>query len=196
MEPSHRPDSRDWAVRIIPLFTVAVLQALGPASATSSTPPRDAHQELGATQIGPWRVRAWNAPTGGFSGCTAHRLDDGVVASFGRSSSGYSLALGSPQWQLEEQGPVAVTLVAGSASAQAEAFVTRRTNLLVMLQRNPALVPRIVNEFKRADAIEIRGAGVTVRVPSSEAAAALAELDRCWREHGGAATGSLGGSGP
>ena len=89
-----------------------------------------------------------------------------------------------------------MTLVAGPATIHAEAYVTRRTNLLVILQRNPALIPRIVNEFKRAEALEIRGAGVTFRLSSDQAAAALAELDKCWREHGGGATGSLGGSGP
>jgi len=183
-------------VRIILFLAVTALQALGPASATSSPPPRDTHQEFGAIRIGPWTVLAWNARTGAFSGCTVHRVENGLVASFGRSGSGYTLALGSTQWQLDEQGPQTVTLIAGSATTPAEAYVTRRTNLLVILQRNPALIPRIVNEFKRADALEIRGAGVAARVSSDDAAAALAELNKCWREQGSSATGSLGRSGP
>src|ERR671939_2032775 len=52
--------------------------------------------------IGSWQVQAWSDRAGAFSHCTLHRLDDGFVAAFNRSASGYALALGSVRWRLRK----------------------------------------------------------------------------------------------
>ena len=168
------------------LFRAALLLQALSAAATPvlSAPALDGYHQLAAAQIGPWTLQAWNTRDGTFSGCTVHRVDDGVVASFGRGASGYNLVLGSDQWQLGEPSAQIVTLAAGSATALAEAHVTRRTHMLVILQRNPLLVPSIMNEFRRAGPLEVRIAGGTIRISSDQAAFALAELDKCWRERG------------
>ena len=112
-----------------------------------------------------------------------HRLDHGFVAVFSRSLSGYSLALGSVRWRLRQNTAFPVLLTAGTAQTQAQAVATSDKVVSIGLQRNPALIPRIVNEFKAADALEVRIGGETFRIPSDGAEPALAELDRCWREH-------------
>ena len=167
------------------------LSALAPASAAGSAP--DGYTQAAAAEIGAWRIQAWNTRGQAFAGCTAHRVDGGVVASFARSTSSYNLVLSSSRWRLEEQSTRTVTLVAGSATALAEAHVTRPTNLFIVLQRNSALTPRILNELRTAGSLQVRTAGGTIHVPADQAAAALAELDRCWREQGDdGATGSIG----
>ena len=160
-------------------IAVAALLASGPAAASPGIPDADG----APVQIGPWTVQAWDARPGAFSHCTLHRLDNGFVAAFSRGVSGYGLALGSIRWRLPERAAFPVLLVAGAAQIQAQALATSGTVVSIALQRNPALVPRIVNEFKAADALEVRIAGETFRIPSDGAGPALAELDRCWREY-------------
>ena len=145
--------------------------------------PADRSPGGAPVRIGPWTVQAWNTRAGAFSHCTLHRLDSGFVAAFSRSASGYGLALGSVRWHLREQSSFPVLLTAGAAQTQAQALATGEKVVSIGLQRNPALIPRIVNEFKTADALEIRIEGETFRIPADGAEPALAELDRCWREH-------------
>lgn len=165
-------------------IVLAVLLAPHAGWAAASPDGSADRSPVGApVRIGPWTVQAWNTRAGAFSHCTLHRLDSGFVAAFSRSASGYGLALGSIRWHLREPSSFPVLLTAGTAQTQAQALATGERVVSIGLQRNPALVPRIVNEFKAADALEIRIEGETFRIPSDGAEPALAELDRCWREH-------------
>src|ERR671932_498396 len=156
----------------------ALLAPHAGGAAASPDVPADRSPGGAPVRIGPWTVQAWNTRAGAFSHCTLHRLDGGFVAAFSRSASGYGLALGSVRWHLPEQSSFPVQLTAGAAQTQAQALATGAKVVSIGLQRNPALIPRIVNEFKAAEALEIRIEGETFRIPSDGAEPALAELDR------------------
>ena len=175
----HRP----WRALGAAMAVAAWLAPHAARSAASPEIPAERSPAGAPVRIGLWAVQAWNGRTGAFSHCTMHRLDHGFVAVFSRSLSGYSLALGSVRWRLRQNTAFPVLLTAGTAQTQAQAVATSDKVVSIGLQRNPALIPRIVNEFKAADALEVRIGGETFRIPSDGAEPALAELDRCWREH-------------
>ncbi len=152
-------------------------------AATSAGASADQSPDGAPVSIGSWQVQAWQDEAGAFSHCTLHRLDNGFVAAFSRSASGYALALGSVRWKLQKSSALPVLLMAGSAHAQAQALATSDKVVSISLERNPGLIPRIISELKMAQALRIGIDDETLQLPSDGVRPALAELDRCWRDH-------------
>src|SRR5919202_6255808 len=177
---------RDTALGPALWVTMAIGLLLAPqtgSAAASADISADQSPSGLPVSIGSWQVQAWNDRAGAFSHCTLSRLDNGFVTVFSRGTPGYALALGPVRWKLQKSSTLPVLLMAGSVQTQAQALATSDKVVSISLQRNPALIPRIISELKLADALKVRIGDETLQLPSDGVRSALAELDGCWREH-------------
>src|SRR5918912_498553 len=150
---------RDTALGPALWVTMAIGLLLAPQTGSAAaSADMSADQSPGGlpVSIGSWQVQAWNDRAGAFSHCTLRHLDNGFVTVFSRGASGYALALGTVRWKLQKNSTLPVLLMAGSVQTQAQALATSDKVVSISLQRNPALIPRIISELKLADALRIR----------------------------------------
>lgn len=123
--------------------------------------------------VGPWTV-ATTYKADKFENCTMTRSSDGLGIMFVRNQEGLLLSLDSPKWRLERGKAYSVHLSAGSRSVDAKALAESKSVTI-------ALADAPFNERLRiANVLEVRGEGMTLRLPLDGSAAALERLDVCF----------------
>jgi hypothetical protein len=129
-------------------------------------------EDIKRDTIGPWQIEA-TFKDDKFDHCAISRSVDDVVARFVRTNDGLSLALQSPNWQLERGKSYPVHMKAGAISWDAQ----------VAAEANSVSVPiadkRFVNGLRAANALIVEGAGATIRIPLNQSLVALGRLDEC-----------------
>ncbi|MBR0697826.1 hypothetical protein [Bradyrhizobium lablabi] len=123
--------------------------------------------------VGPWTI-ATTYKADRFENCTMTRSSDGLGIVFLRNQDGLLLSLDSAKWKLERGKAYSVRLAAGSRSGDAKALAESKSVTI-------ALADAAFNERLRiANVLEVRGEGMTLRVPLDGSAAALDRLDACF----------------
>jgi hypothetical protein len=158
------------------LFTEATMRAiLAFACLSIAAMPALAQQPLDiqTAAVGPWTI-ATTYKADKFENCTMTRSGDGLGVMFVRNQDGLLLSLDSPKWKLERGKAYTVRLAAGSRSVDAKALAESKS-VTITLADAP------FNERLRiANVLEVRGQGMTLRVPLDGSAAALERLDVCF----------------
>jgi hypothetical protein len=123
--------------------------------------------------IGPWEIET-TFKGDKFDRCSINRkLDDDIVATFIRTGGGLSLELQSPNWRLDKgkQYPVKINL--GPISFDDE--VAAEANSVTMDIKDK----KFSAGLRAASALNVIGAGATIRVPLDKSTAAFDRLDQC-----------------
>ena len=129
--------------------------------------------DIQALAVGPWTI-ATTYKADKFDNCTMTRSSDGLGIVFVRNQEGLLLSLDSPKWRLERGKAYSVRLSAGSRSVDAKALAESKSVTI-------ALADAPFNERLRiANVLEVRGEGMTLRLPLDGSAAALERLDVCF----------------
>jgi hypothetical protein len=159
-------------VRVPVLLAVITLPA---SIALAQAPPE-------GVLVGPWLIEVSFTGNGDFDRCIMSRTTvEGLDVRFGRDETGLSLALSSPNWQLEEGAAYPVEFAADDWIWEAD--VTATTNTVSV-----ALTDETFNQGLRlANVLEIRAAAATLRVPLDGSAAGLARLETCFERNSVAA---------
>jgi hypothetical protein len=123
--------------------------------------------------VGPWTI-ATTYKADKFESCTMTRSSDGLGIMFVRDQEGLLLSLDSPKWKLERGKAYSVRLSTGSRSIDAKALAESKSVSI-------ALADAQFNERLRiANVLDVRGEGMTLRLPLDGSAAALERLDVCF----------------
>ena len=120
--------------------------------------------------IGPWKIEAV------FKGdsCSINRtLKDDIVATFVRTGEGLSLELQSPNWKLEDGKHYPVKMTLGPLSIDTE-VVARPNSVSTEIKDE-----KFAAELRSASALNVAGAGATIRVPLDKSEVALDRLEKC-----------------
>jgi hypothetical protein len=132
-----------------------------------------AAEESKSDTVGPWDIEA-TFKADKFDRCSISRkLDDDVVADFVRTDHGLSLVLSSPNWKLDrgKQYPVKINL--GSFSFDEE--VAAESNSVSIDIKDK----KFTQGLRAASALNVVGAGATIKVPLDKSTAAFERLDQC-----------------
>jgi hypothetical protein len=134
-----------------------------------------------AVAIGPWQIEASFTDQRKFDRCVMRRTTDGIETRFTRDEGGLLLSMSSPRWQLGNGEKYRVEFAAGS-------HVWNTTVAATSDAVRALLTDRSFNEaLKRANMLEVRGAGSTIKVPLAKSAAALTRLESCYETNSKAA---------
>jgi Extensin-like protein C-terminus len=123
--------------------------------------------------VGPWSIAA-ESKTAKFDSCTMSRSAGELGITFVRGQDGLSMLLTSPKWKLDQGQSYPVQLVAGSLSVKAQALAERKS-VTVALEDSG-----LISNLRKADVLQVRGEGATLRVPLDDSAAALDRLETCF----------------
>jgi hypothetical protein len=132
-----------------------------------------AAEEAKTDTIGPWEIEA-TFKGDKFDRCTITRkLDDDIVATFVKSGDDFTLELSSPNWKLDRGKTYPVKMTLGpksfdekvSAEASSVSFAVKDETFTAAL--------------RSASALNVVGAGATIRVPLDKSTAAFDRLDQC-----------------
>jgi hypothetical protein len=137
------------------------------------TAPAVAAEEPKTDTIGPWEIEA-TFKGDKFDRCSITRkLDDDIVATFVKTGDGLTLELSSPNWKLDRGKlyPVKMTLGPKSFDEQVAAEATSVSMDIKDEQFTAAL--------RGASALNVVGAGATIRVPLDKSTTAFDRLDQC-----------------
>ena len=139
---------------------------------------RAAPAETDTVTIGPWQVQAsYRGST--FDRCVMSRVtDDGVETRFVRDVDGLSLAMTSPRWRLERGKSYPVELSAGSSKLDVD--MSASSDSVTALIKDD----RFVKSLKLADALDVKGAGATIRVALDRSADGFQRLESCFEKNG------------
>ena len=149
-------------------YGVAIVAVLGLSPKASL-----AAEESKSDSIGPWEIAA-TFKSDKFDRCSISRkLDDDIVADFVRTDDGLSLVLSSPNWKLDrgKQYPVKINL--GSLSFDDE--VAAESNSVSIDIKDK----KFTQGLRAASALNVVGAGATIKVPLDKSTAAFERLDEC-----------------
>jgi hypothetical protein len=149
-------------------YGVAIVAVLGLSPKASL-----AAEESKFDSIGPWEIAA-TFKSDKFDRCSISRkLDDDIVADFVRTDDGLSLVLSSPNWKLDrgKQYPVKINL--GSLSFDDE--VAAESNSVSIDIKDK----KFTQGLRAASALNVVGAGATIKVPLDKSTAAFERLDEC-----------------
>ncbi len=123
--------------------------------------------------VGPWTI-ATTYKADKFENCTMTRSSDGLGIMFVRNQEGLLLSIDSPKWRLERGKAYSVRLSTGSRPVDAKALAESKSVTI-------ALADGPFNERLRlANVLDVRGEGMTLRLPLDGSAAALERLDMCF----------------
>jgi hypothetical protein len=123
--------------------------------------------------IGPWEIEA-TYKGDKFDRCSINRkLDDDIVATFVRTNDGLSLALESPNWKLERGRDYPVKMTLGPLSFDAE--LAAEPNSVSMDVKDK----KFEAALRGANALNVVGAGATIRVPLDQSRVAFDRLLEC-----------------
>ena len=144
-------------------------------AAVLGLPPRasQAAEESKSDTIGPWEIAA-TFKSDKFDRCSISRkLDDDIVADFVRTDDGLSLVLSSPNWKLDRgtQYPVKINL--GSLSFDDQVAAEANSVSIDIKDK------KFTTGMRSASALNVVGAGATIRVPLDKSRAAFDRLDEC-----------------
>ena len=132
-----------------------------------------AAEESKSETIGPWEIEA-TFKGDKFDRCSINRkLDDDIVATFVRTSDGLTLELESPNWKLDrgKQYPVKMNLGPQSWEDQ----VAAGSNSVAIDVKDK----KFSAGLRTASALNVVGAGATIRIPLDSSTAALDRLEQC-----------------
>ncbi len=134
-------------------------------------------EESKSESIGPWEIEAiYKADK--FDRCSISRtLSDDVIASLVRTNDGLALTLESPNWKLERDKKYPVKMTLGPSSWESE----------VAAEPNSVSIEVADKKFRAglrtASALNVIGAGATIRVPLDKSTMALDRLDQCFEKN-------------
>jgi hypothetical protein len=134
-------------------------------------------EESKSESIGPWEIEA-TYKADKFDRCSISRtLPDDVIASLVRTTNGLVLTLESPNWKLERDKKYPVKMSLGAASWESE----------VAAEPNSVSIEVADKKFRAglrtASALNVIGAGATIRVPLDKSTIALDRLDQCFEKN-------------
>lgn len=163
-ETSRARDSRIRKGAWLASFTVASLAL--PAVALSA-------EESKSENIGPWEIEAtFKGDT--FDRCSINRtLQDDIVARFVRTGDGLTLVLESPNWKLERGKQYPVKIKLGPLSSDAE--IAAEPNFASLDIKDK----KMSSGLRTASALDVVGAGATIRVPLDKSREAFDRLEQC-----------------
>ena len=126
--------------------------------------------------VGPWTVATtYKADT--FENCTMSRSVGDLNATFLRNRDGLLLSLDSSRWSLEEGKAYPVRLAAGSQEIEATALAASRSVTIALADAE------LNKRLRTANALKVRGEGMTISVPLDGSAAGLERLDGCFEKN-------------
>ena len=149
-------------------YGCAIAAVLGLAPGASQ-----AAEESKSDTIGPWEIAA-TFKSDKFDRCSISRkLDDDIVADFVRTDDGLSLVLSSPNWKLDrgKQYPVKINL--GSLSFDDQVAAEANSVSIDIKDK------KFTTGLRSASALNVVGAGATIKVPLDKSTAAFDRLDEC-----------------
>jgi hypothetical protein len=134
-------------------------------------------QETQTIGVGPWSI-ATTYKAEKFESCTMSRSASGLGISFIRNQDGLLLNLESTKWKLERGNAYTVRLAAGSQSVDAKALAETKGVTIAFADRS------FNDNLRKADFLEVKGEGSTLRVPLDGSAMALDRLEACFEKNG------------
>ena len=134
-------------------------------------------QERQTINVGPWSI-ATTYKAEKFESCTMSRSASGLGISFIRNQDGLLLNLDSTKWKLERGNAYTVRLAAGSQSVDAKALAETKGVTIAFADRS------FNDNLRKADFLEVKGEGSTLRVPLDGSAMALDRLEAKKKKNG------------
>jgi hypothetical protein len=134
-------------------------------------------QERQTVIVGPWNI-ATTYKGDKFESCTMSRSASGLGISFIRNQDGLLLNLDSTKWKLERGNAYTVRLAAGSQSVDAKALAETKGVTIAFADRS------FNDNLRKANFLEVRGEGATIRVPLDGSTMALDRLEACFEKNG------------
>jgi hypothetical protein len=134
-------------------------------------------QERQTVIVGPWNI-ATTYKADKFESCTMSRSASGLGISFIRNQDGLLLNLDSTKWKLERGNAYTVRLAAGSQSVDAKALAETKGVTIAFADRS------FNDNLRKANFLEVRGEGSTIRVPLDGSTMALERLEACFEKNG------------
>jgi hypothetical protein len=139
--------------------------------------PAQVAEESQSDTIGPWEIEA-TFKGDRFDRCSIRRtLDKDVVVDLTRTQDGMTLTLESPNWKLERGRRYQVRMTLGGQSWDTE------------VAADPSAVSLDVEDQKfnaglrNSSALNVVGAGSTIRVPLDQSRVALDRLEACFEKN-------------
>lgn len=123
--------------------------------------------------VGDWMI-ATTYEADRFENCTMTRSVDDLNVTFLRNREGLVLSLESSKWMLEGGETYPVQLAVGPAEADAQAAAASKSVTI------PLSDTELEERLRTGNALEVRGAGMTLSVPLDGSAAGLGRLDECF----------------
>ena len=155
------------ALSLVPSCVAIVAFVAAPLTASSAA------EEAKTDTIGPWEIEA-TFKGDKFDRCTITRkLDDDMIATFVKTGDDLTLELSSPNWKLDRGKlyPVKMTLGPTSFDEQVSAEASS-VSFAVKDEKFTAAL-------RSASALNVVGAGATIRVPLDKSTTAFDRLDQC-----------------
>src|SRR5262249_2903924 len=123
--------------------------------------------------IGPWEIEA-TFEGDKFDRCSITRkLDNDIVATFVKTGDDLTLELSSPNWKLDRGKIYPVKMTLGPKSFDEE--VAAQTGSVSFAVKDETFT----SALRSASALNVVGAGATIRVPLDKSTAAFDRLDQC-----------------
>lgn len=143
--------------------------AFGAAPITAAFAAEEAQTDM----VGPWEIEA-TFKGDKFDRCSITRkLDDDIVASFVKTGDGLTLELSSPNWKLDRGKLYPVKMTLGPASFDEQ--VSAEASSVAFDVKDE----KFTAALRSASALNVVGAGATIRVPLDKSTAAFDRLDQC-----------------
>jgi hypothetical protein len=132
-----------------------------------------AAEEAKTDTIGPWQIEA--AFKGDkFDRCSITRkLDDDIVATFVKEGDDLTLELSSPNWKLDRGKSYPVKMTLGPKSFD-EDVAAEASSVSFAVKDD-----KFAASLRSANALNVIGAGATIRVPLDRSSDAFDRLDQC-----------------
>jgi dienelactone hydrolase len=177
------PGRRSFVRGAVAAGALAVVLAASGSAIAQDNRPVPVTQSGTSRQVGPWSVDSWNRGAVG-SHCSAERTVLGAASGGGslqfalvRLPSGYRIALGADEWELEPQSSFPVELNARPVLQRAgEAVAVSPKVVIVELGSSLDLMQRLV----RLPTMELKTSLTAFRLPLEGAAEALAAVESCF----------------
>jgi hypothetical protein len=152
---------------LISLLTLVPFCVALPITAASAA------EEAKTDTIGPWQIEA--AFKGDkFDRCSITRkLDDDIVATFVKEGDDLTLELSSPNWKLDRGKSYPVKMTLGPKSFD-EDVAAEASSVSFAVKDD-----KFAASLRSANALNVIGAGATIRVPLDRSSDAFDRLDQC-----------------
>ncbi len=175
---------RALARGLVAASAFAILLTAQSGAIAQSNPPPVPITKAGATkQVGVWSVNGWNRGNVG-SHCSAERpvrgaAPDGSALQFAlvRLPSGYRIALGADEWELEPQASFPVELVAPPVLQRDGKAVAVGPKVVIVELGASA---ETMQQLTRLPVLEIKTSQTVFKLPLEGAADALAAIESCF----------------